>query len=277
VPLPGKEAILKSKYKEILETEVIPYIDEFPVSKASQIVGGRKGLYRFKLTSAELHTVVVRPCKRGGFFGELLKDAYWSKKRIISELIISDMALNIGIPVPEIIGVVLQPKGFGFYKGFVIMREIFNSLNLADYIKTVVSHDSAKIFHRKKDLIEAISGNLIKFHDNGFYHSDLNMTNLLVQRDDEGKLKIWIIDLDKSGHYEKLPLDKRIDNLIRLNRSLIKMELDATITSNDRLRFLKSYLKHMGEQEQDILKDTIHKCSANVKTHNLSWELSKKT
>jgi len=286
--LPKGWAVIKKQYEPLLTKEVIPFIGEFPFSpsdsessgrtcKTTQIVGGRKGLYRFKLQDAELSTVVVRPCKRGGVLsGLLLKDIYWSAKRMIDELIISEMALNKGLAVPQIIGVLLQPKGLGFYKGFIIMREIYNSLNVSDYLKTVVAHDNARLFHRKKDLIETISNSLIQFHNCGFYHSDLNITNLVLQRDDAEKLKIWIIDLDKAKYYKELAFAKRINNLIRLNRSVIKLGLDKIITSSDRLRFLKSYLGTTGKNNQDFISRINLRCTANIRRHRLWWRITGK-
>lgn len=275
VSLPNGLTIIKKQYEPLLIKEIIPFIGEFPVSKTSQITGGRKGLYRFKLESAELHTVVVRPCMRGGFIGPLLKDIYWSKKRLISELIISEMALNKGLLVPEIIGIVLQPKGFGFYKGFVIMREIYNSLNLYDYIKTVVIHDKNTLIDRKKELMEAVLESLSMFHNEGFYHSDLNMTNLIVQKESDGKSKVWIIDLDRAGYYEKLTMNQRISNLVRLIRSLIKLGLSSIITRGDRLKFLKRYLEFIGENNRYQIKKINYSCSSNINCHRVWWKLTR--
>jgi len=278
-PLRRGWAIVKSKHANIIEKEIIPFIDK----PKTFLTKGRAGLFRFVVNHPEIKHILVRPYKRGGMVGPLLKNIYWGKQRAIKELTITNLAFNKGLPVPEVLGVILQPKGLGFYQAFIMIREISDTSDLPDYLARLKTTDTRELFRQKQALFQAIIESLVQFHNAGFYHSDLNLRNLLVQKENHGTLKVWIVDLDRAKYYPDTPiksgsgltLNQRINNLIRLARSLVKLGLGKLIGPADRLLFLKCYLRAIGEDQKSLLRRINYYCAANIRRHRLWWKITK--
>ena len=100
------------------------------------------------------------------------------------------------------------------------------------------------------------------------------------------QLRTYIIDLDKSIYEQPLPLNKRVDNLIRLNRSLEKMmvkfqslNINNIITHTDRLLFCKGVLQYaptfnesslVGKNQKRLI---ISRCLKHTRLHKWWWRL----
>ncbi|MBI4834252.1 MAG: hypothetical protein HY811_05485 [Planctomycetes bacterium] len=290
----GGWVITKTSYREVLEKEVIPLVD-----KSTPISGkGRGGLLSFSTGHPDIKQVVIRPCRRGGTLtGPLLKSSYWGTKRAIRELFINNLAFNKGLAVPEMLGIILKrPRStsfrehpidspdkigvtagmghrMGFFKAFVIMKEISGAIELPEYIESIKTRDKKELSLRKATLFKSVLESLLKFHNAGFSHPDLNMKNLLIATDEKGGLKTWIIDLDRVTYHEKLGLTKRIRNLVRLARSMVKLNIDQIITRTDRLWMLKGYLNAIGENNKRALKETNYFCNSNINYHKFLWKI----
>jgi tRNA A-37 threonylcarbamoyl transferase component Bud32 len=80
-------------------------------------------------------------------------------------------------------------------------------------------------------------------HDCGIYHRDLNVKNILVREGPEG-LEAFVIDFDRAILMTSVPLDARMKNLLRLDRSILKWPaLRNRVTVTDRLRLMREYLQ----------------------------------
>jgi hypothetical protein len=79
-------------------------------------------------------------------------------------------------------------------------------------------------------------------HDAGLVHVDLNLKNILVQHP-WTEPRIFIIDLDGAELRGEVPLSVRLDNLVRLDRSIVKWPASRnTVSLHDRIRTWKSYV-----------------------------------
>ncbi len=270
VDIDGGWVIAKEIYRETLAKEIIPLVD-----KSTPVKGkGRGGLLSFSTANPKLKQIVIRPCRRGGILaGPILKSNYWGPKRAIRELAINNLAFNKGLPVPEILGILLKKYRLGFFKAFIMTKEISGAVELPEYIESIKSGNKKEFYLRKAALFKSILESLFKFHDAGFYHPDLNMKNLLITTEGKGGIKTWIIDLDRATYHEKLSLTKRIRNLVRLARSLVKLELDKIITRTNRLWILKEYLSAIGENNKRALKEINYFCNININCHKFWWKI----
>jgi len=270
ISLPDGQAVVKEKYQELLQKEVLPLLG---VSGAGvHLDKGRGGVIRFTVNHPEISQIIVRFYKRGGVIaGPILKDCYWGQSRPLTELEVTDHAFNKGLTVPEVLGVVFQPAVLGFYRAALLMREIPEARDLTEYLAGFPAGNRAAWRAIKQVLIKAVVESLVQFHNAGFYHADLNLRNLLVQTGNDGQLKAWIVDLDKAVHYDKLSLEQRLANLARLTRSLVKLRLERIITAADRLRFLKYYWTAAGEKSALTVKPISLYCTAQIRRHRRWW------
>jgi tRNA A-37 threonylcarbamoyl transferase component Bud32 len=91
-------------------------------------------------------------------------------------------------------------------------------------------------------VIEQAAGAVRKIHKKGIYHADLHLKNFLVEG---GKrIKVYLIDFDKSTVFTHLSPSRRMKNLRRLDRSAEKLKrLGLSLTAGDKNRFCHAYAR----------------------------------
>jgi tRNA A-37 threonylcarbamoyl transferase component Bud32 len=79
------------------------------------------------------------------------------------------------------------------------------------------------------------------FHEAGGRHADLHVKNLLL-RSRDGELEVFVIDLDKAHAGAPPDARRRMRELARLYRSLLKRGLMERVGEKGRGAFLSAYL-----------------------------------
>lgn len=130
---------------------------------------------------------------------------------------------------------------------FCSMRQIFQQ------------HPSGRGFEL---LIDAMTRFIIRIHETGFIHNDLNVGNILYRRDSSGYPEFMIVDTNRGRFYRWLSFNERISDLCRL-------DTDFAIL----LRVANCYADIFGEdcnrtQLKLLLQTTLHKEKQKTK-HNL--------
>ncbi|HEY3965604.1 MAG TPA: lipopolysaccharide kinase InaA family protein [Planctomycetaceae bacterium] len=77
-----------------------------------------------------------------------------------------------------------------------------------------------------------------RLHESGFDHRDLKFSNLLVSHDLDDP-RIWFLDLDGMRAWRRIPEQRSIQNLARIN---VSAQVHALDSKSERVRFLKWYL-----------------------------------
>lgn len=207
-------------------------------SKDKKIFEGRGETVSLPIKDGRM---VIRHYHHGGIFRKLTRDIYWGiTPRPLKELAVSEEARDKGLNTPEVLAVILRRYAKIFYKADIITREIEGGNNAYDYLR------SAEVTSRD-NIIRSAAETVRKMHDLGLYHPDLNLKNILIQ-DIDGKIKSFILDLDRACIKENLSNRERERNLLRLNRSVNKLGKDAPLVSKeDKLVFLRQYYKEGGD------------------------------
>ena len=158
----------------------------------------------------ENHDLVLRHYLRGGLVSKLSKDNYLFKNlqscRSISEFNILNKLSALGLPVPVPAAAQVIRTAIS-YKADLLTQRIPNAKDLVQVLKTAQD----KTFYQKLGEMIAL------FHQNGVYHADLNIQNILQDSNN----KFWLIDFDRA----KLMKPKKswqLNNLSRLRRSFEK-------------------------------------------------------
>lgn len=163
------------------------------------------------------------------------------------------------------------------YKCRLISKEITGAIDLMELL---LNPEKNKLVVRKRQIINRVAKAVKEMHDAGIYHADLHLKNILVQSAAGGKVNVYIIDLDKSRQYEKINLHKRMENIMRLDRSVEKMIRNNRVTSDetypfpisrtDKLRFLKEYVRTDNKSEKP-LRYYLQSYKTSHNLHRLWW------
>ena len=154
---------------------------------------------------------VLRHYWRGGLVSKLLRDQYFytglKNTRAYKEyqLLIELQQRGLSAPAPIAARITLHKA---IYRGDLITQAIPDAKSLLDILKIRVLTTAE---------ITTIGQTIADFHQQGVFHADLNINNIML--DDSGKA--YLIDFDR-GHLVA-PLHASLKaNIQRLNRSFIK-------------------------------------------------------
>ena len=138
----------------------------------------------------------------------------------------------------------------------MISKEIPGSITLGEYFSFVGADRRIRPFAIRK-VAQAIK----KMHEARIHHNDLNLKNILVQKN--GEIKIFILDFDKSK-MKKLSLRDRIKNLARFNRS--REKLGVNFNEEEKKIFFDAYFG----DEKDLRY--FKKCFSYPMLHKIFWK-----
>ena len=161
------------------------------------------------------HQLVLRPFRRGGLVGRVIRDRYLragaDRSRAFREYDLLAWMRAAGLPVPRPVAARHAPKGL-FYRADLVTERIPDTQPLADVLAT-----RALPPRTWADIGAAIA----RMHALGGDHTELNARNILL----DGALHPWLIDFDKCRRRDagsRVPGGWRAANLQRLKRSLVK-------------------------------------------------------
>ena len=231
---------------------------------------GRASCKTLLMESLGNETFIVREYWHGGMIGKIFKDFFCDGMRPVRELSVCEAASRGGIKTTEIVAIV-KNKVFGpLYKFRLVTKEITESIDL---IELLLHSGENRLFKQKKQIINELAKAVNDMHNVNIYHADLHLKNILVKSDPGGGVQVYIIDLDKSKQYEKIGFQRKMKNILRLDRSVVKLrrknqELFSKtfpVSNADRVRFLKKYI----ELDSESVKPLRHYLQSYNNTHAL--------
>ncbi|MCA8962165.1 MAG: hypothetical protein KDC38_16685 [Planctomycetes bacterium] len=124
-----------------------------------------------------------------------------------------------------------------------------------DLLERLWRRDDADL-PRLRDETRMLAQLVRRLHDTGIYHRDLNPMNFLIGRDEHGRSRFLLVDLDSIHLGRKLNDRRRLKNLTQLG-----LLPEGHISTRDRLRFLRDYdrgeHRYYGRSWVDALTDSI--------------------
>jgi hypothetical protein len=167
-----------------IQLESLVRIFDKPNKDTDAVLGGRGSIGKMNLEG--IGPVVIKYNTRGGLVRLFIERTYvrFGKtcNRIEFEQLINASRIGVNVPDP----VAFVTKGFLFYRGWLVLKEIENSETLAEA--------SLKDETRAGRLLNEITAQIKILIDSGLYHVDLHPGNILVTDND----KILIIDFHKA-------------------------------------------------------------------------------
>jgi len=207
--------------------EILQQLGE--LTSAVEAGAGNRGS-AFRIDLGDGLELYARRGRRGGMIASILTGVYVGiTPRPLTELAVTIEAMRRGIPVAEPMGAMIERIGPALYRGFFLTRAV-RGMTLWEFLRT---DDDPTVRTHVLGLARAAIDTM---HQQGLFHADLNLHNLLVTRARES-FSVTIIDLDKSRLFDA-PLSSamRRANAARLMRSAHKLDpvgqiLDAAARS----------------------------------------------
>jgi tRNA A-37 threonylcarbamoyl transferase component Bud32 len=201
------------------------------ISQPSHLMGRGEVLISKGLREA----VAIRRYRHGGLLRRLTGDLFFLGNRPFQELVVTEEARSAGVPTLKILAAIRQGGWWGWYRGYLITEYLPATLDLIHYL------DQQPAGAKRQKVIEQAAEAVRKIHQKGIYHADLHLKNFLVE---EGKrVKVYLIDFDKSTVFSHLGPSRRMKNLRRLDRSAEKLKrLGLSLIESDKKHFCHAYV-----------------------------------
>lgn len=181
--------------------------------------------------------MVLRQYLHGGLLRAITGRLYCFGARSFRELALTEEIRSCGIPTIPAIGAIHHRIFYPFYRAYFLSLEVPQAIDLIQYFNGLGVPPSRGNLSSKRKTIRSAGLLIRKFHQAGFFHSDLQLKNILVARDE-----LLLIDFDRSYRKSNLSIRERIKDLLRLNRSVEKWKrVGLPITRTDRWRFFLAY------------------------------------
>ncbi len=181
--------------------------------------------------------MVIRRYSHGGLLRAFTGDLYFFGSRDFQEIALTEEIRASGISTVQPVGAVHQSVFRFFYRACFLSLEIPQAKDLAGRILETGLHPSPPDLVEKRETMRRVGRLVRRFHQAGFFHGDLQLKNILVAGGQP-----FLIDFDRSYRKKPLTLKDRIDNLLRLNRSVEKWKRQGlSVTKTDRWRFFLAY------------------------------------
>jgi len=201
--------------------------------------------------------VHLRPLRHGGWLRAVTGRRFLGTARSTAELETTKKLRAAGAPVPEPVLVVARRRGI-FWHIEVGTR----------FVEPSTAHDWLLATADSSRIIEATlaAGHAVRsFHDAGGSHRDLHAGNLLVGAD-----TVTVVDLDGARCLETIPPARRMRELMRFERSLLKHHRSQPRLEDIRSTFMEGYLHGDAELRDQLAR---HAARERIRSavHALIW------
>ncbi len=229
--------LLREEYKTLLLAQGIDDLRTF-LKKSGQVSHYYKGRTLHPSIALENDKrMVLRQYSHGGLLRAITRNLYLFGARSFRELALTEEIRSCGIPTIPPIGAIHHRIFYPFYNPYFLSLEVPGAIDLIQYFNDLGPHPSHENLSSKRKTIRSAGLLIRKFHQAEFFHSDLQLKNMLLARE-----QLLLIDFDRSYRNSNLTVRKRIRNLLRLDRSVEKWKrVGLPITRTDRWRFFLAY------------------------------------
>jgi 3-deoxy-D-manno-octulosonic acid kinase len=206
---------------------------------AEPIARGRGAAYRATLPGGV--RAVVRPYRRGGLLGRIVRATYLGvgvQPRPLRELVVTAGARSRGVAAAEVLAARIE--GRVVYRGTLVTAEIVGATPLIDALAGEAST-------RRAALGTAAGRAVARLHAAGVVHADLNLTNILVTGTVDAPTAM-LVDFDRA-QLANAPLGARARRrmLRRLARSARKLDAGGTLVGEAAVAFRRAYEADTGQ------------------------------
>jgi tRNA A-37 threonylcarbamoyl transferase component Bud32 len=262
--------LLKEEYKDFLLKQGIDDLKAF-LKKNSQFSYHLKGrTLHPSIPLEDGKRMVLRQYSHGGLLRTITGNLYFFGERSFRELTLTEEIRSCGISTISPIGAIHHRVFSLFYQAYFLSLEVPNAIDLIQYFQEMGSRPTRENLSSKRKTIRSAGLLIRQFHQDGFFHGDLQLKNILIAGD-----QLLLIDFDRSYRKPNLSIQEKMKNLLRLNRSAEKwIQQGLPLTRTDRWRLFLSYA---GDDKtiQEVMKKTLKTYSLRLLFHQFGWAIEK--
>ncbi|MGA9724321.1 MAG: lipopolysaccharide kinase InaA family protein [Candidatus Binatus sp.] len=143
-----------------------------------------------------------------------------------------------GLAHPEPLAAMDLYQAGAIRASYLVSRALVNADSLSRFMLGPAEIKGRNV-HRRKQISDTVAAQIRRLHESGLYTRDLQETNIMVEDNESGGFNVYFIDLEDFRRVPNVSWDRRILNLVHLDRSIGRFLCRAA-----RLDFLYSYLGH---------------------------------
>lgn len=238
--------------------------------REGQSVPGGRGPHRLLPASRWGKVLRLRPARRGGILGPLLRDRFFSPNRILDEFDLWVLLRGASVPVPEPAFAVSHRRRLA--DGWQSALASVDCPNAEDGLRWLKSRKRSA--SEVIQATEAAAGALRALHDAGVIHGDLHLRNLLISSSSRAPHSIYcqLIDFDRARRAGSLSPRDRLQEWMRLSRSFEKTGRGSDLTLRVRARALGAYCQGDRALRRAMLTHEAREVR-RLKRHRLGWRI----
>ena len=143
-----------------------------------------------------------------------------------------------GLAHPEPLAAMDLYQAGAIRASYFVSRALVNADSLSRFMLGPAEIKGRNV-HRRKQISDTVAAQIRRLHQSGLYTRDLQETNIMVEDNESSGFNVYFIDLEDFRRAANVSWDRRIMNLVHLDRSIGRFLCRAA-----RLDFLYSYLGH---------------------------------
>jgi tRNA A-37 threonylcarbamoyl transferase component Bud32 len=175
----------------------------------------------------------LRPVRHGGLLGPLWGVRVLGLARPVAELHVTEALRSRGAPVPQAVLV-------AGWRAAPLWSAVFGTVQIEGAQDGLAWLETSPGPEEIQRAARAAGRAVRRFHDAGGRHADLHLKNLLL-REAGGAAEVSVIDLDKAQATAPPDPRRRMLELMRLYRSLLKRGVFEQVGAAGRSAFFASY------------------------------------
>jgi len=220
----GCESTVLVAVQQLAKEQQQSTVDAVSTHMATPLRWGRGHVWRVQTDTQG--AVIIRHYRRGGFVRHFVSDVYWDQPpRPLAELVCTETARQRGVSTIEVLGARVRWITRRLYRGVFVSREREGFHNLWEWLQTQPTGPT------RASTLTAVARTIRTMHDAGIVHTDLNLTNILVQPGTASS-QVCILDFDRARLFPSpVAHVDRERTLNRLQRSLCKLNPDGSLYS----------------------------------------------
>jgi 3-deoxy-D-manno-octulosonic acid kinase len=176
----------------------------------------------------------LRPFRHGGQLAGIFGDRLPGLGRPLAELAANTLLAAAGAPVPRPALVAGRRRGPGMWTAAVGTLHEENTCSAVGLLSKCPERE------RLLPVAAAAGASLRRFHDAGGRHADLHVGNLLI-REAGPSPRVLLVDLDRARVASPVPARRRMAEIMRLYRSLVKRRTSDALAPEVIAHFLDGY------------------------------------